>query len=352
MPSPATPAIRAALLLAAACYSLGAQAGQTSFDQAMRLFDQKNWPRAEAAFEKIENAQPGATDALLLEAKCLTNMNRFVDADAALQRYLAGHPNSDDAAYLLAYNSFREDKPKESLELYTAAARLKTPTSDDLKIVALDYVLLEDYDDAARYLQDAVRMDPANIEALYHLGRVRYQQNRFDDAAAAFRAVLRADPSNIRAQNNLGLTLEAKNQVEAAIAAYRTAIKLDQAAENRDEQPYLNLGALLTKSNRSGEGVALLVQASRIAPNSGKVHYELGKAYANLNQLDDSRRELEAAVRLEPDERESHYLLARVYQRLGKTGLAAQQFKITEEMVRADDGESSGMGESPKPKMP
>ena len=42
-------------------------------------------------------------------------------------------------------------------------------------------------------------------------------------------------------------------------------------------------------------------------------------------------------MHIDPKSRESHYLLGRVYQRLGKTGLAAQEFKITEGLIRVHD---------------
>src|ERR1700691_1107560 len=155
-------ALRTTALIVVANIALGAQTAKAPFDEAMKLFTQRNWAQAAAAFQNVERSQPGQTDALLFQGKCLTNLSRFPDADVVLQRYFAGHPRSEDAAYLLAYNRFRENKPKESLELFTAAARLKSPSSDDLKIAALDYVLLNDYDDAARYLEEALRMNPAN----------------------------------------------------------------------------------------------------------------------------------------------------------------------------------------------
>ena len=126
--------------------------------------------------------------------------------------------------YLLAYVLFREDKPKESLQWFTDAAKLRTPTADDLKIVSFDYVLLNDYVDAGHSLESALEMDPNNLDARYYLGRVRYQQDRLDDAIAAFREVLGRDPSNVKAEDNLGLCLEGKNQVDQAIAAYEKAI--------------------------------------------------------------------------------------------------------------------------------
>ena len=181
---------------------------------------------------------------------------------------------------------------------------------------------------------------------------MRYQQNRFDDAIAAFEHALKLEPNDVRAQNNLGLSYDAENKNEQAIAAYRKAIALDQAANTRTEQPYLNLAVLLAKSNRQAEALPLLEQAEGIAPNSNKVRYELGKAYFDLGQLEKAQPELEAAVRIDPKSRESHYLLGRVYQRLGKTELAAQEFKITESLIRVHDAGAGGMSTDPGPGIP
>jgi tetratricopeptide (TPR) repeat protein len=343
-------AIGVILCSAAGVQRLAAQS--LSFDEAVRLFQEKKWAQAAPAFEQIEAAQPNQTDALLYQGKCLSNLGRFGDADSVLAKYVGMHPKSNDATSLLAYVRFREDKPKDSLQLFTAAAALQTPTPDDLKIVALDYVLLNDFDDAGRYLEIALQMDPANIEARYHLGRVRYQQNRFDEAIAAFQQVLRLDPSNIKAENNLGLSLEAENQVEPALAAYRKAIDLDHAGAIHTEQPYLNLGVLLGKSNRPGEAVSPLTLAAQIAPKSGKLHYELGKIYFTLSQFENARHELEMSVQLDNGSRESHFLLGRTYQRLGQADLAAKEFKTTEQLIHTQDAGSGAMSSPPPPSLP
>src|ERR1039457_261566 len=321
-----------------------------SFTNAVELFQRHQWAEAAAAFAECERSDPGRTDALLYRGKSLINLGQFDSAASALQTYWEAHSNSDDAVYLLAYVRFRENKPEESLRLFTDAAKLRTPTADDLKVVALDYVLLADYDDAAHYLEVALSMDPANVEARYHLGRVRYQQNRFDLAIAAFEEVLRRDPKNLKAQDNLGLSLDAENKTEQAIAAYQKAIQLDATATLQSEQPYLNLGMLLARSNRLDEAIPFLVRASEITPKAGKIHYELCKAYFSLNRSEERRREAEQEVNLEPGDGPSHSPLGRIYQRLGKTELAAQQFRRMQDMIHDSDANpGTGMGSGMSP---
>jgi tetratricopeptide (TPR) repeat protein len=331
-----------ALVMIVVLHPLQVSAQGASCSDAMQMFDQRLWAEAASAFDACEKHDPGKTDALLYRGKSLINLQKFDDSAVVLQSYAQSHPGSDDAAYLLAYISFRQDKPQESLRLFAQATKLKPPNANDLTIAALDYVLLKDYNDAAHYLELSLKMNPNDAEARYHLGRVRYQQNQFDLAISAFEEVLTRDPKNVKAQDNLGLSLEAKNQIDPAITAYKKAIELDQAAAIHSSQPYLNLGSLLAKSSRFDEAIPLLTRAAEIAPDEFKVHYELGRACFDSNRLDAARRQAEVAVKLDPGDSSGHYLLGRVYQRLGQKDLAKEQFQKTSELIRDKKSHSPG----------
>jgi tetratricopeptide (TPR) repeat protein len=335
-------ALGAFALLVVATFPLEMSAQSAACPAAMELFRQRRWADAAAGFEQCEKQDPGKSDALLYVGKALVNLKQFENAASALRAYAKSNPQSVDAAYLLAYIAFRQDKPAESLRLFSDAAKLKAPTANDFTIAALDYVLLSQYDDAAHYLELSLKMNPEDLEARYHLGRVRYQQNQFDLAIAAFHEVIKRDPANVKAFDNLGLSLEAKNQVEPAIAAYKNAIELDKVSASHSEQPYLNLGVLLSKSNRYDEAIPLLTRAVEIAPGEFKVHYELAKAYFDSTQWEPARRQAEEAVQLNPKDSSGHYLLGRVYQRLGRKELADQEFRATSELLREKNTNSPG----------
>ena len=308
----------------------------------MQMFQRHRWAEAAAGFEECDRYNPEKTDAQLYRGKSLVNLQKYEAAENALQNYASSHPRSDDAIYLLAFISFREDKPADSLRLFAQAAQLKAPGANDLTIAALDYVLLKDYSDAAHYLELALKMDPEDVETRYHLGRVRYQQNQFDLAISAFEEVLKRDPKNVKAEDNLALSLEAKNQVEPAITAYKKAIEIDMAASTHSEQPYLNLGSLLAKSSRFDEAIPLLTRAAEIAPGQFKVHYELARAYFDSNRFELARQQAEKAVALDPKESSGHYLLGRIYQHLDQKDLAKEQFQLTSQLMRDKDSNSPG----------
>jgi tetratricopeptide (TPR) repeat protein len=333
----------AGVALAAIYFAVCSFCQTTERDQALSLFRQERWSEAASAFEALEQEQPGQTDALLYRGKCLVNLRQFSDADEALQAYIARHPQSDNAMYLLAYVLFREDKPKESLQLFTDAAKLQEPNLDALKIVSFDYILLNDYLDAGRTLDMVLEKDPNNLEARYYLGRVRYQQNRLDEAIAAFREVLQHDPANVKAEDNLGLCLEGKNQVDQAVEAYQNAIALDKSSLVHTEQPYLNLSILQSKNNNDRDALLLLAEAQKIAPQSAEVHYQFAASLFNVKRVEDAQREAETAIQLNPKDARSHYLLGRIYHTLGKSDLSLQQFKLTEDLLRLASGNSAGV---------
>jgi Flp pilus assembly protein TadD len=336
--------VRCALQCAAVLLLITISSAQTEIcQQAKQFFYQRRWQQAAEAFQKCEIASPGKTDALLYRGKALVNIADFSAAASSLESYIANQPTSDDALYLLGYVQFRQDHPKQSLEVLANAAKLKAPQASDLKIAALDYVLLNDYESAARYLEQSLRMNPQDVEARYHFGRVRYQQNKFDEAIAAFEQVLRQEPANAKAEDNLGLCLEAKNQNEEAIAAYRKSIEIESVSASKTGQPDLDLGKLLNTLNRASEAAPLLSEAVKIQPQSASAHYELGRNLFLLGRLEESQSELEEAIRLDPDNSSPHYLLGRVYSRMGKSELAAEQFKTTESLMHRQNSKSGGM---------
>src|SRR5581483_4944203 len=306
-----------------------------TFIQAEEMFQQRRYSEAAAAFERIERTSPGKSDALLFLGKSFINLGRFAEAGTALDSYCAKHPQSDDALYLLAYVRFRENKPAESLRLFTQAARLKPPVADDFKIIGLDYALLDDNQSAARYLKRAVAMQPNNVEARYYLGRALYLENQVDECISVFEEVLKQDPTSVKAQDNLGLAWEGKNQPDKGMASYRKAIDMDKKSLKRSEQPYLNLGALLTKSGKPDEAIPFLQEAKQIRPESAKVRYELGNAYMAVAKVQDAKRELEESERLDPKDTATHYLLGRLYRRMGQTDSAARELRLTEELLDA-----------------
>jgi len=235
--------------------SICAPQTDSEYARGVAAFRAGDYASAADLFAKAEMAAPGTTDALIYQAKSHIHLQNFSSSESALRRYIALHKDSDEALYLLGFVLHRENKASESLEIYTKAAALKTPTGEDFKIVGLDYVLLNDYANAIKWLAKAVELEPKNKDAWYYLGRAYYSRSLLRESRRAFLTVLDLDPRDAKAENSLGLILESEAKPDEAMEAYRKAMEWQAGSAHRSEQPYLNLGNLLLELDRAGEAI-------------------------------------------------------------------------------------------------
>ena len=247
----------------------------------------------------------------------LVELNKLRDAEQLARRFLEVHKNSGDGHFLLGYILFKLEQPKSSLAEYTEGAKYRKPTAADLQAVAGDYVLLKDYPDADKWFTTAIEWNPNDALGWYYLGRTKYNENRFDEAVSAFQKCLELDPKNVKAEDNLGLSYEGLGRMDDAMAAYRTAIAWQTGSTTRNAGPFLDLGSLLVESDHASDALPYLLDAARLSPEDYRVHRQLGKTYARLNQLEKAGAEFEQAARLAPENAPIHFMLAQVYRRQG-----------------------------------
>jgi tetratricopeptide (TPR) repeat protein len=309
-----------------------APAFNDGFSKAIAEFQAGNYASAVSLFERVEAGSPGTTDSLLYEAKAFIHLQNFPHAEQALRSYIRAHRNSSDALYLLGFVLHRQNQPAESLEAYTRAAAITPPTGDDLKVVGLNYVLLDDYTDAIKWLNKSVEFDPKNKNAWYYLGRAYYTKAQLPEARGAFLKVLELHPRDAKAQTNLGLVLETSGETDAALEAYRTAIAWQENGEEVSEQPYANLGSLLLDLGRAQESLPALEKAVAIAPRNAFCHLKLGVAYRQLGRLEDSEQQLTQATKLDPESAVAHYQLGRLYKDRHLLQQAQAEFDRTAEL--------------------
>jgi len=113
---------------------------------------------------KSENPNPQGVDKFA-DINSLVTADHLEEAEARVRQFVLEHNSSADAHFLLGYIFFREiqakatgegkldfrfqeEKAKASLAEYTTGAKLHAPGAFELQIVALDYILLNDYADA------------------------------------------------------------------------------------------------------------------------------------------------------------------------------------------------------------
>ncbi|MDP9160319.1 MAG: tetratricopeptide repeat protein [Acidobacteriota bacterium] len=274
-----------------------------------------------------DSGSTGRLESLLQQATSFLQSGDLSSAERTARIYLKTHANSADGHFLLGNILFRETKPKESLAEYTEAARFHDPSAFDLKVVALDYVLLGDYADADKWFTKSLQGDPKDSQAWYYLGRTKYNESKLEDAVGAFRQCLKLEPKNVKAEDNLGLSYEGLGRTEEGITAYKTAIAWQAQSLDKTSGPFIDLGALLMKQNRSEEALPYLQQAVEVSPKDARAYEYLGKAYSDLNQMEEAQKQLEKAVTIAPQSARLHFILGQIYRKEGLTQKAKMELE-------------------------
>jgi tetratricopeptide (TPR) repeat protein len=297
------------------------------------------------------------------KAKALVDQGQFDEAKSQLQEVLRSNPQCADAHFLMGYLLFRQvqakarreghrdpkfeaQNAKDALAEYTEGAKYRTPSAFDLKIVALNYVLLADDSDADKWLTKSVAMNPSDFEAWYYLGRAKYNENRFQEAVDAFQRCLQLHPRDVKAEDNLGLSYAALERREDAMVAYQKAMDWQSNSVIKDSGPFIDRGTLLLEENRPGDAIPDLSQGVALSPQETRAHAELGKAYWRTNQLAKAQGELEKAVALSPQDASLHYVLGQVYRKEGLAEKAKDEFARTAEL---NSNRSSAMNDRSRP---
>lgn len=310
-----------------------------------------------AAWSQPRAKPSGGAEQALAEAKSLVQKGLLGQAERATRVFLSQHADSAEGHFLLGYILFdelhekylneekkegeslryndsvdaplskmRDEKARESLAEFSAGARYATPSAFDLKIVALDYLLLKDEPSAEKWLSASVKMDPKDAQAWFYLGRTQYSETKYLDAIEAFQECLKLEPKNVVAEYNVGLALEGLGQKDQAIQAYQNAIAWQEQSGTKSPEPFVDLARLYLDQNQPDKAVPYLLQAVAAFPQVSLAHEELGKAYSILKRLPDAQEQLEKAVELSPEKGSLRCLLGQVYQREKMTAKAQAEF--------------------------
>ena len=172
-----------------------------------------------------------------------------------------------------------------------------------------------DFDSAAEFYRQAVKLHPEVPEIRTNLGLMYYQTGKDQQAADEFRAALRLKPSLFVPNLFLGLA-------DVRLKHYEEAIPhLKQAAVSKpsEAQAQLGLGTAYRATGQARLAVASYLEAVKLDPANAEARYHLGVTY--LEQI-----EADARILL-TRHKDSGYL----------QGLMADNFSERRAWIQADD---------------
>jgi len=202
--------------------------------------------------------------------------------------------------------------------------------------------------EAAKTLEQALRLKPDDATALFHYGNVLYASQRPHDALASYdkalaispnfldalnnRAVvlcaldrfeealtdldrvLARNPANMLAHHNRGIALAGLERFSEALKAYDTAIALVPGHADA----WNNRAAALTKLQRISEAVESYDKALSLNPRSADALYNRGVALTELKRIEEALQSYKRCVALAPNDAKATYNLSLCLLQLGR----------------------------------
>lgn len=268
----------------------------------------------------------------------LARQKKYDQAVGEMRRLLQAEPDSIRARNALGQIYRAQNLYTRAIEELTLAAEMSREDPVPVYNLAGLYWDLDDLDQADRYYQQAIEIDPNFAPALYRLGAVSARAGDWSAAEGYFRAFLRTDPEDSApGYNNLGVILWKKGKRAAAYQEFEKGFK----ADSPHPELLYNFGvASLLLKRQTRQGVDLLLDYFRVRSDgqerlavkrlleksdlisstddglfSRDDYFRQGDAYEAAGQYHLAEKEYRQALQLDQSSADLHYRLGRLYDR-------------------------------------
>ena len=137
---------------------------------------------------------PENTDIIFLMAQVSISQNYFEDAIPLLESGLAIAPQRSDLLAALGESYLMSDKVDKAIEEFKKLIEIER-SARSYAFLGLSYRRLGRFDEAKKYFQEGLKLDPHDSSCLFNLGFIAERQGDSAGAEARFEETLRSNPS-------------------------------------------------------------------------------------------------------------------------------------------------------------
>ncbi len=222
-----------------------------------------------------------AQKSLIPQSEALISRGEFLRAFELLEPYVQTHPAEPEPHALLGWACLNLQRQPEALVHLKKAWELAPRNSSILKMLAKAYIAAKQNPMAELCLIRLKELAPTDPEAWSLLGRLYQDDNRFTLALPILQEALRLNPEDVQAESSLAFTQLGLGRPDEALSTYRKAIDLNSQRTHPLAGPHASFAIFLLRLNRIEEARQQIQLAEAIDP-----HYELVKT---ARQILDSR---------------------------------------------------------------
>lgn len=264
------------------------------------LYDLQNPQKANEAFVLLKKDEP--------KIELTSYIKDKIDPDMAWQYCKAGFQLLE-AGYKLSL----DEKYKEALNKFDSALTLYPKHSTSYIGKALSFYFLKNPEEAIVEGIKAVKLNPADYEAIANLGFIYFNLGMTTEAVEQYKRAVSIYPLSYIYNYNLATLYILQKNYKLAEEYFRKTLKIkpDYA------YAYNNLGYALWAQGNYNEAKGNFVRAISLKDDYVDAHYNLGVVHFTLGSYEEARKEFIKVETLQPKFRQTHWFLRQIEVKLG-----------------------------------
>ncbi|NCN40597.1 tetratricopeptide repeat protein [bacterium] len=178
-------------------------------------------------------------------------------------------------------------------------------------------------DAAVDYLNKLVSSYPLVTEYRQALAKVLFEDERFDQAEKIYRQILKIEEKPKEALIGLAKIQKAEGKAKEALESLLEAAVMDPA----DAEPIFEAGLIYLGAGKPKMALTQFNRVARINKLYPRIHYEIGRAYFQLKDLNKVLEETRLEKGINPNLADAYLLAAEAYLGLQQYNLCASEYQ-------------------------
>lgn len=262
---------------------------------------------------KSSSASPANFDITIELANTYIAQNRYAEGR---EKYLLADklkPNEPLVVENLAELSFNLRKWDDAIRYAQKAQQMKVSKPMSF-IIGKSYYEQENYGEAVKFLDIALKEEPARAEIPYIIGRSYLDMSNYKQSAIYFEKAVALDSSRVNWIYEAGL-------VFYAIPDYKKSLVYIELAGNKGykkSNDYLeNLGNAYINVNQFDKGIEVLKEVLKRKPSDQELIYQVAQAYYKAKKYQEAIDTWDMALGLDKTNARVLYMIGLSYQKKG-----------------------------------
>ncbi|HSW70305.1 MAG TPA: tetratricopeptide repeat protein [Gammaproteobacteria bacterium] len=244
-------------------------------------------------------------------------------AEAKYHAILRKNPRDIDALHALGIFNAQKENFADAIKYLQLAIKYQ-PDNSILQLHLANVLKAQGlFDQAASVLQKILTDNPGYSSALNNLGTVFYAQERYSDAIEAFSSVIKKEPQYIDAYYNLGLALNKKNLLDEAEKTYRKL--LDLSPEHFAAR--FHLACILMQKTNIDDALLEFLKIEKSAPLHFETQCNIAACFLKKGDLNFSKTHYLKALDIMPKDKQILFNLGVIYTQQGNIDSAIQNYQ-------------------------